>query len=79
MPILDTASEKVLERGIGLNQAEVLEVLNLPESDIPGLMELAHQVRLKWCGEEVEVEGIISLKTGGCPRGLSLLLPVRAV
>jgi biotin synthase len=22
---------------------------------------------VKWCGEEVEVEGIISLKTGGCP------------
>jgi biotin synthase len=24
-------------------------------------------VRLKWCGDEVEVEGIVSLKTGGCP------------
>jgi biotin synthase len=24
-------------------------------------------VRLRWCGPEVEVEGIISLKTGGCP------------
>src|SRR5213082_316394 len=28
---------------------------------------LAHEVRLKWCGPEVEVEGIVSLKTGGCP------------
>src|SRR5690242_18998413 len=22
---------------------------------------------MKWCGDEVEVEGIVSLKTGGCP------------
>ncbi|WP_080792585.1 biotin synthase BioB [Corynebacterium pacaense] len=67
MTILETARVKVLENGTGLDQAEVLEVLNLPESEIPALMEMAHQVRLKWCGEEVEVEGIISLKTGGCP------------
>jgi biotin synthase len=24
-------------------------------------------VRLRWCGPEVEVEGIVSVKTGGCP------------
>ena len=24
-------------------------------------------MRLRWCGPEVEVEGIVSLKTGGCP------------
>ena len=28
---------------------------------------LAHEVRMRWCGPEVEVEGIVSLKTGGCP------------
>ncbi|MGH3621808.1 MAG: biotin synthase BioB, partial [Sciscionella sp.] len=28
---------------------------------------LAHQVRMRWCGPEVEVEGIVSVKTGGCP------------
>ena len=65
--ILDTARTQVLEQGIGLNQQQLMEVLTLPEEQIPDLMELAHQVRLKWCGEEIEVEGIISLKTGGCP------------
>ncbi|GAV95836.1 biotin synthase [Corynebacterium glutamicum] len=65
--ILDTARTQVLEQGIGLNQHQLMEVLTLPEEQIPDLMELAHQVRLKWCGEEIEVEGIISLKTGGCP------------
>src|ERR1035438_4114904 len=31
------------------------------------LAALAHQLRLAWCGPEVEVEGILSAKTGGCP------------
>ena len=31
------------------------------------LAALAHEVRLAWCGPEVEVEGILSAKTGGCP------------
>src|SRR5690606_7094180 len=65
--ILDTARHQVLEDGIGLDQSQLIEILNLPDEDIPALMELAHQVRLEWCGEEIEVEGIISLKTGGCP------------
>ena len=34
---------------------------------MPELLELAHEVRMTWCGPEVEVEGIVSLKTGGCP------------
>ncbi|AZA10386.1 biotin synthase BioB [Corynebacterium gerontici] len=65
--ILELAREKVLEKGEGLSKDEVLEVLKLDDSHINELLELAHEVRLKWCGEEVEVEGIISLKTGGCP------------
>ncbi|AKK03480.1 biotin synthase BioB [Corynebacterium epidermidicanis] len=65
--ILEIAREKVLERGEGLNKEETLAVLELSDERIPELLDLAHQVRLKWCGEEVEMEGIISLKTGGCP------------
>jgi len=34
---------------------------------VPALAALAHQVRLAWCGPDVEVEGILSAKTGGCP------------
>ncbi len=37
-----------------------------PES-VPALAALAHEVRLAWCGPAVEVEGILSAKTGGCP------------
>ncbi len=65
--ILDTARSQVLERGVGLSETQVLDVLRLPDEALEPLLELAHEVRMRWCGPEVEVEGIISLKTGGCP------------
>ncbi|WP_433507444.1 biotin synthase BioB [Pseudonocardia halophobica] len=65
--VLARAREQVLERGEGLSEEQVLEVLRLPDSELDALLELAHEVRMRWCGPEVEVEGIISLKTGGCP------------
>ncbi|MGX9673093.1 biotin synthase BioB [Mycobacterium sp. HM-7] len=65
--VLGVAREQVLERGEGLTQEQVLEVLQLPDDRLEDLLALAHDVRMKWCGPEVEVEGIISLKTGGCP------------
>src|SRR5688572_9002223 len=65
--ILDLARTQVLERGIGLDEAGVLAVLRLPDECVPDVLQLAHEVRMRWCGPEVEVEGIVSLKTGGCP------------
>jgi biotin synthase len=65
--ILDIARDQVLERGAGLDPAGVLAVLQLPDDRLPDALQLAHDVRMRWCGPEVEVEGIVSLKTGGCP------------
>ncbi|HCU51090.1 MAG TPA: biotin synthase BioB [Micromonosporaceae bacterium] len=65
--ILDHARVTVLEQGVGLDEAGVLEVLRLPDDQIEEALQLAHEVRMRWCGPEVEVEGIVSLKTGGCP------------
>ena len=65
--ILTEAREQVLERGEGLTQDQVLAVLRLPDDRLDELLAIAHDVRMRWCGPEVEVEGIISLKTGGCP------------
>jgi biotin synthase len=65
--ILDRARAQVLTDGVGLDEAQILEVLRSPDEDLPELLQLAHDVRMKWCGPEVEVEGIVSLKTGGCP------------
>jgi biotin synthase len=65
--ILGTARTQVLEQGVGLDRAQALECLLLPDERVDELLDLAHEVRTKWCGDEVEVEGIVSLKTGGCP------------
>ena len=65
--ILDRARSQVLTGGVGLDPAGVLEVLRMPDADLPDALQLAHEVRMRWCGDEVEVEGIVSLKTGGCP------------
>src|SRR6266581_2129150 len=61
------ARELVLQGGGRLTEAQILEVLQIPDDRLGELLALAHEVRLKWCGPEVEVEGIVSLKTGGCP------------
>jgi biotin synthase len=65
--ILDVAGQQVLEEGRGLSEEQILECLTLPDDRIEDMLALAHEVRMRWCGPEVEVEGIISLKTGGCP------------
>jgi biotin synthase len=65
--IVERSRSLVLETGVGLDEAGVLEVLTSPDELLPDLLGVAHEVRLRWCGPEVEVEGIVSVKTGGCP------------
>jgi len=65
--LLAAVREQVLERGVGITQEQALACLRLGDAHLPALLELAHEVRLRHCGPEVEVEGIVSLKTGGCP------------
>ena len=65
--ILAAARRQVLEQGAGLGEQQLVEVLRLGDGDLPALLGLAHEVRVRWCGPAVEVEGIVSLKTGGCP------------
>jgi biotin synthase len=65
--ILDVARTQVLEQGIGLSEEQAVQALRVPDEQVDALLDLAHEVRTKWCGDEVEVEGIVSLKTGGCP------------
>ena len=65
--VLAVAREQVLDQGIGLTEQQVLAVLELGDDRLSDLLALAHEVRMRWCGPEVEVEGIVSVKTGGCP------------
>ncbi|GAB4100707.1 biotin synthase BioB [Sinomonas halotolerans] len=66
-PILAEARSQVLRDGVGLDEGQVLQILRLPDEAVPAALDLAHEVRLAHCGEDVEVEGIVSIKTGGCP------------
>ncbi|GAA2419428.1 biotin synthase BioB [Actinomadura vinacea] len=84
--ILEVARRQVLDEGRGLTGTQVLECLTLPDDRLEELLALAHEVRMRWCGPEVEVEGIVSLKTGGCPEDChfcsqsgQFTSPVRAV
>jgi len=64
---MSATPEAVLTTGEGLDEAGVLAVLCASDDELPALLDVAHRVRMTWCGPEVEVEGIVSLKTGGCP------------
>ena len=65
--LLSELREQVLERGVPATSDQVVRLLQLSDERLEDLLALAHDVRMRWCGPEVEVEGIISLKTGGCP------------
>jgi biotin synthase len=65
--ILDRARTQVLGDGVGLDEDGIHDVLTLPDASVPEALQLAHEVRMAWCGPDVEVEGIVSVKTGGCP------------
>src|SRR6476619_3238966 len=65
--ILDVARAQVLERGVPLTHPQIVEVMRTGDDRRQALLALAHEVRMKYQGPSVEVEGIVSFKTGGCP------------
>jgi biotin synthase len=58
---------QIIERQEPLTPAQGAALVNLPDARLPELVALAHRVRLHYCGDAVEVESLISAKTGGCP------------
>ena len=65
--LFDAAREQLLRRRERLAPELLAELAVVPDAAVPVLAGLAHEVRLEWCGDTVEVEGILSAKTGGCP------------
>ncbi len=61
------AGVALLDERRQLSLKELAALADVPDSAVPALASLAHEVRLEWCGDTVEVEGILSAKTGGCP------------
>jgi biotin synthase len=62
-----SARQSLVEAREPLDPGLLAELAAVPDSLVPSLAALAHEVRLEWCGETVEIEGILSAKTGGCP------------
>ena len=69
--LLAGAGEALIDERRQLTAAELAGLAALPPEDVPALAALAHEVRLARCGPEVEVEGILSAKTGGCTEDCS--------
>jgi len=65
--VLAGADRALLDERRLLGADELTALAALPDGAVMNLAALAHQVRLAWCGPTVEVEGILSAKTGGCP------------
>jgi biotin synthase len=65
--VIAAAERALLDERRLLTGRELSALAALPDGAVMALASLAHQVRLAWCGPEVEIEGILSAKTGGCP------------
>jgi biotin synthase len=65
--LIAAARVALLEERRQLTAEELAGLAAVPDDAVAELAALAHEVRLAWCGPEVEVEGILSAKTGGCP------------
>jgi biotin synthase len=65
--LMSAAADALIDERRQLEPGELAALAALPPESVPALAALAHEVRLVWCGPEVEVEGILSAKTGGCP------------
>jgi biotin synthase len=65
-PPLAAASTALIDDRRLLSAGELRALADLPPESLPSLAALAHEVRLAWCGPTVELEGIVSARTGGC-------------
>ncbi|MPZ72704.1 MAG: biotin synthase BioB [Nitriliruptorales bacterium] len=68
--LLDEVEDALLDRRELITQEQAYALADLADGvgdTLPRMLDLAHRVRLAWCGEEVSLESILSSKTGGCP------------
>jgi biotin synthase len=65
--VIERARTTLLDDRGRISEADARELMAVPAERLPDLIALAHGVRLAYAGPEVEVESILSVKTGGCP------------
>jgi biotin synthase len=67
MDAVASATRSLFDLREPLTKEQGLALVALPDDRVPELIALAHRTRLEYAGPEVEVESILSVKTGGCP------------
>jgi biotin synthase len=67
LDVIAAARDQLVVTRERIGSDQLAELSAVPDVLVPSLAALAHEVRLEWCGDTVEVEGILSAKTGGCP------------
>jgi biotin synthase len=69
--LIAAAGTALLDERRDLTADELAALAGLPDAQVPALAALAHEVRVARNGTTVELEGILSAKTGGCPEDCS--------
>jgi biotin synthase len=69
--LLRDAEHALLDERRNLDASELAALARVSDEHVPSLASLAHAVRLDRRGAGVDVEGILSAKTGGCPEDCS--------
>lgn len=64
---LEVAERCLLDDRRPIDFDQAMALAELPLAELPGLVALSHRVLLEYCGDSVELESIISAKTGACP------------
>jgi biotin synthase len=65
--VLAAAERALIGEGATIDRDLASQLAAMPEEALSDLFALAHRVRVERMGTAVEVESIISAKTGGCP------------
>ncbi|MGH9076204.1 MAG: biotin synthase BioB [Acidimicrobiales bacterium] len=66
LDLMAAAGDALVGQRRRLGPDELARLAAVPNQAVASLAALAHEVRLAWCGPGVEIEGILSARTGGC-------------
>ncbi len=67
MDIVERLADDLLDARRSIELEEARQLVEVPTAELPALLSLAHEVRRRWWGDGVELESLVSAKTGGCP------------
>src|SRR2546423_13116065 len=73
--LLAEVEAQLLRDRLPLRFEQAVQLVELDARHTPALVGLAHRVRLAYCGPDVELESLLSAKTGGRSEDCAFFLP----